>query len=155
MYKYIYSVTPGSMHVSFFDSYTHTHINTHTVSCYQDTVQGMLELNRMRQMVLDDNEHYFQNTGNSLTTNIVDRNYSTIGLTPQMRTLCMFSFCFHLCMWVVSMCTRTLEPWILSNKLYWGFYGHGVFVLERILGCVVLYWGLECTIKVYLFVNAM
>ena len=100
-----------------------------------------------------DNEHYFQNMGNSLTINMVDRNYSTIGVSPQMRTPCMFSFCFHLCIRVVSICTRTTEPWILSNKLYWGFYGDGVFVLERILGCAVLYWGLECTIKVYLFVN--
>ena len=66
------------------------YVNTRTVPCYQDTVQGMLELNSETDGT-SDNEHYFQNMGNSLTINMVDRNYSTIGLSPQIRTPCMFS----------------------------------------------------------------
>ena len=36
------------------------YVNTRTVPCYQDTIQGMLELNSETDGT-SDNEHYFQN----------------------------------------------------------------------------------------------
>ena len=55
----------------------------------------MLELNSETDGT-SDNEHYFQNMGNSLTINMVDRNYSTIGLSPQKDTLYVFTFAYDL-----------------------------------------------------------
>ena len=78
-------------------------------------------------MVLGDNEHYFQNMGNSLTINMADRTYSTIGLSPQMRTPCMFFFLFsplHMSCFNMHQDNRTTNPLkqvLLGFLWWWGF----------------------------------
>lgn len=89
IYKCTYSITSGYTHVYLpeFFIQTQTHTHTHTQFCYQASLyRGLIEWGRKGQKFPGDHKHYFQNMGNPLTIlNRIDSNYSTIGLTPQMR----------------------------------------------------------------------